>query len=153
MNVQRSLKHIGKRFNDSIFDQYGNKRPKPFGLVPNKTDFDAYNELVEYVDIMEKNLINNQQLFGKLYIYLFTEFVKHYNCTVMDDIPQKELHKLLDKDLRVLVTEAQELLNLCELESAIKNGRHKEYSPMEYSEMADNFKSMISAAITTYGKN
>ena len=86
---------------------------------PTKHDLEAYNALLKYIETKKKETIINNQLFGKLYIYLFGEFITYYNASVFDEIPQKELHKILDTDLRVLVTNLKDKLNLKDKEDYI----------------------------------
>lgn len=117
---------------------------------PTAPDIEAYNALVAYNKEQNEKTINDNQLFGKLYIYLFGQFVNYYQSTALDDIPQKELHKLLDKDLSTIVQEVTDNLNLYELKNSIEAQKHKDYKPMEYSEVAENLKIMVNGALNTY---
>ena len=118
---------------------------------PTKHDLEAYNALLKYIETKKKETIINNQLFGKLYIYLFGEFITYYNASVFDEIPQKELHKILDTDLRVLVTNLKDKLNLKDKEDyIITESSLKGFKEIEYQEIADNLKSMINAAINEY---
>ena len=120
---------------------------------PTKHDLEAYNALLKYIETKKKETIINHQLFGKLYIYLFGEFITYYNASIFDEIPQKELHKILDTDLRVLVTNLRDKLNLKEVEDyIIKEKSLKGFKEIEYEEIADNLKSMINGAISQYNK-
>ena len=120
---------------------------------PTKHDLEAYNALLKYIETKKKETIINNQLFGKLYIYLFGEFITYYNASIFDEIPQKELHKILDTDLRVLVTNLRDKLNLKEVEDyIIKEKSLKGFKEIEYEEIADNLKSMINGAISQYNK-
>lgn len=118
---------------------------------PNQGDIDAYNEIVEFIQEKQKKQIIDNQLFGKLYIYLYGEFVTYYKATAMDSIPQKELNKLLTKDLRTIVTEVTDRLNLADMELCIKQNKSiKQYNPLQYDEVAENFKVMVNSAINAY---
>jgi len=120
---------------------------------PTKHDLEAYNALLKYIETKKKETIIKNQLFGKLYIYLFGEFITYYNASVFDEIPQKELHKILDTDLRVLVTNLRDKLNLKEVEDYIIQEKSlKGFKEIEYQEISDNLKSMINAAINEYSK-
>ena len=139
MNIEKSLQRIEWRFSQG----------KEF--KPNGNDIEAYNELAEYFNQKEKQQLIDNQLFGKMYIYLFGEFVNYYNCTVMDNIPQKELHKLLDKDLRLIVEDVTDRLNNAEISACMERKGHLDgYAPMKYEEVAENLKIMVNAAINTY---
>ena len=122
---------------------------KPY--QPNELDIEAYNVIATYIEEKQKKTIVDNQLFGKLYIYLFGEFVNYYNTTVNNKIPQKELHKILDKDLRTIVDEVKDRLNAKELEVCIQNEQDlKNYKPMEYEEVATNLRIMVNDAINEY---
>lgn len=117
---------------------------------PNENDITAFNEVAEYISRKEKDNIIDNQLFGKLYIYLFGEFVNYYKATAIDTIPQQELHKLLDKNIADIVNEVKDRLNNAELEHAIKANAYDKYKPMEYEEVAENMRIMVSAALNNY---
>lgn len=121
-------------------------------FTPNQNDIEAYNDIAEYIDMKQKQQVIDNQLFGKLYIFVYREFVRHYKATVMDEIPQKELNKILARDVNSLLLEVMEDLNMFELKNAIEAKRHKDYSPMTYDEVVDNLKVMVNGAINTYTK-
>lgn len=141
MNISKSVSRLKWRFSQ------GNS------FKPNQTDIDCFNELIKYAGEKEKQQLIDNQLFGKMYIYLFTQFVKYYKCTVEDSTPQKELHKLLDKNIKQIVEEAKDDLNLNDMENIIKTEDDLEnYKPLTYDECAENFRIMINAAINTYSR-
>jgi len=132
MNVKKALERLSFRFGR------GNFRP-------NQLDVDALNELIEYVGGKEKKQLKDNQLFGKLYIFLYGEFVNYYKCTVMDNVPQKELHRVLNKDIRILVQEVADRLNMAE--TASNSGQ-----TMGYDEVAQNMQIMVNAALNTFNE-
>lgn len=132
MNVKKALERLSFRFGR------GNFRP-------NQLDVDALNELIEYVGGKEKKQLKDNQLFGKLYIFLYGEFVNYYKCTVMDNVPQKELHRVLNKDIRILVQEVADRLNMAEIAS--NSGQ-----TMGYDEVAQNMQIMVNAALNTFNE-
>lgn len=138
MNIEKQLQRIAWRFGE------GKK------FQPNQNDIEAYNDIAEYIDQKQRQQIIDNQLFGKLYIFIYREFVRHYQATVMDEIPQKELHKILARDLRLLVNEVKDDLNMFELKNSIESKRHSEYKPMTYDDVADNLKIMVNGALNTY---
>jgi len=122
---------------------------KPF--QPNQNDLEAYNTIAEFVEEKQKKEIVDNQLFGKLYIYLFGEFVNYYNTSAMDTIPQNELNRILAKDMRLLVDEVKDRMNINELEVVLKEkGDLKCYEGMSYDEVAENLRVMINGAINEY---
>ena len=140
MNIEKSLQRIGWRFGQN----------KAF--TPNAGDIQAYNELVEYHEMKKAEQVTNHKLFCKLYIFLFREFTRHYQATVMDEIPQKELHKILDREMGSLIHEVMEDLNMFELQNTIKEQRHKDYKPMTYEEVAESLNIMVAGALDNYNK-
>lgn len=143
MTPRQAIERFKWRFLES-----SKKDDKSF--IINENDVKALISISDYYENESKRQIINNQLFGKLYIYLFGEFVKHYKCTVMDDIPQKEIHKLLDKDLRTIVQDLTDSLNMHQLEIEIKEGSIKNYSDMDYSEVAENMRILINSVLNTY---
>lgn len=77
----------------------------------NQTDEDAINYIIKFANNHNEKQLQNNELFAKLYIYVYKSFLTHYNATVFDDIPQKELHKLLDKSIQHHVEEFRQALN------------------------------------------
>ncbi|MEM7487253.1 MAG: hypothetical protein AAF348_18750 [Bacteroidota bacterium] len=136
MNLKKSLERLKWRFGNNT------------NFKPNMNDVNALNEVIEYVDKKERQQLSDNQLFGKLYIYLYGEFVNYYRSNTLDPIPQKELHKLLDKDPRELIEDLKDKLNQLELEHSIKT--KSTYTPVEYDEVSDNLRVMVNAALNTY---
>ena len=121
---------------------------------PTKVDIEAFNAVKNYVVEKEKQQLIDNQLFGKLYIYLYGEFVTYYKASVMDDIPQKELHKLLDKPLKMVVESVRDRINLYEMDYHMKKNKNlKEYSELDYDELADNLRIMVNGALNEYNKD
>lgn len=116
-----------------------------------EADLKAYNCLVDFVEKKQKQSLIDNQLFGKLYIYLFGEFVNYYRSTVMDNIPQKELHRQLAKPIKQMVQEVTEKLNNIEMELILKETKSlKEYKPMSYDEVAENLRVMVNGALNEF---
>ena len=66
-------------------------------------------------------------------------------------IPQKELHKLLDKDLRLIVTEVMDKINLTDMEYHIDKEKTLEgFKNVEYDEVAENLRIMVNGALNAY---
>lgn len=67
---------------------------------PNKTDVDAFNNIVKWFNVQESKTIDNNKLFAKLYILFLTQTLRHYKASVFDlSILNTDLHKKLDTDL------------------------------------------------------
>lgn len=63
------------------------------------TDADAINTLMKFVEDKHNQQLEANELFAKVYILLYAQYLEKFKATIFDDIPQKELHKLLDKPL------------------------------------------------------
>ena len=109
-------------------------------------------ELIYNVENKEKQQLIDNQLFGKLYIFVLGEFIRYYEATPDSEIPQKELHKLLDKDLRTIVSEFVDKVNNAKLAHVTNENDLKDYTPMQYEEAATNLRVLVNAAINTYNE-
>ena len=77
---------------------------------PNEKDIEAFNKLAEYFDKQNKDIIQENLLFAKLYAYLLSELTNHYTEI---DKANKEINKILSEpiDLRIeyLLLKAKEM--------------------------------------------
>ena len=78
---------------------------------PTKTDIEALNCLIDYVDKTNKQRFRDNDLFAKLYIMVFAQFIDKYKTDIYDDIPQKELHKLINTPIEAFLVRFTERLN------------------------------------------
>ena len=76
-----------------------------------ETDIKAFESLKDYVIANQKRTANDNQLFAKLYIYLYGEFLNYYKSTVFDNIPQKELNKVLETPIEQIIESFTKQLN------------------------------------------
>lgn len=118
------------------------------GLNKYSSDYDkeCMQAVIDYVNKKQIENIVDNQLFGKLYIYLYGQFIKHYQTTVFDPIPQKELHKILDKPVRVIVQEFVDAAN----ESELYQDATGKTATWEYEQMAENLRVMVNKSLETY---
>jgi len=68
-------------------------------INPVQEDLDAYNTMLDYIQDSNKEQLSKNLLFAKLYIAVYKRTIEHYNTNILDPIPQKELHKFLDKPI------------------------------------------------------
>jgi len=87
-------------------------------FVPNKGDVEAYNTLVEYVENARKQVFRSSELYARLYVWAFRQFLQYYNSPVTNPLPQRELHKVIDKPAAQHVQEFTDFLNDQEMYSA-----------------------------------
>ena len=87
-NLDKALKRLAWRFTSKK------------GFTPNENDLNALNVLISWINRQESEAIKNNQLFAKLYIYNLNQSIRYFEASVFDDIPQKEVSKLLDLPLK-----------------------------------------------------
>lgn len=143
MTTREAIKRLGWRFSESA-----KRSDKSFRI--NQDDVKALKTIADYYESESKRQIINNQLFGKMYIYLYGEFVSYYKSGPLDTIAQNELHKLLDKPIRQIVEDVMDRLNISELENVIKTQDIKDFSPMEYEEVSINLQAMINGALNEF---
>lgn len=72
---------------------------------PTQKDVDALNTIMQFVENKHKQQINDYDLFVKLYIFVYQEFLNNHNTTVFNSVPQKELNKLLDRPIEDFIND------------------------------------------------
>ncbi len=156
--VKKALEHLEFRFTKT--------------MKPTENDIDAYNILVEFKEKQHKEQVNNNQLFGKLFIKYYIELLKYYNTTVFDSEPRKEINRILDTSIHDLIKEFVKEVNTQELYFKMRENGFKDIHPREMKEedrnkikfdikwlyekeitieeATDNLKSMINKALDRY---
>jgi hypothetical protein len=66
---------------------------------PDNNDVEALNTVFEWINHQKKETLNKNTLFAKLFIYHLTMNVRHYETTILNDFPQKDIISLLEKPL------------------------------------------------------
>ena len=82
-------------------------------------DIKAFNSIRDYFISKNSDQINDNLLFAKLYIYTYSQFLDKFNATVFDDIPQKELNKMLSMNLESFISSFTNKLNQSDLYEVI----------------------------------
>lgn len=73
------------------------------GWKSNQTDLDALNGIIEYANNEEERNFRSNPHLAKLYIYLYTEFLRYYDCTVYEPHAEKAILHILKADLATLI--------------------------------------------------
>lgn len=94
MDIKKSINRIAWRFGSN-----GNKNPFPV----NQNDIDAFNEIVRVVKDHQKQQFKQNELFAKLYIFLYMRIIAKHQATVMDTLPRKELYRVLERPIEHLI--------------------------------------------------
>jgi hypothetical protein len=120
---------------------------------PTQKDVDAYNTLYKYVkDTSEKQLKENE-LFAKLYIFLYGEFLVYYRQTVFDKTARKELNRILDTPMSEIVERFVKIANDQETfdrmkEAGIDIDKHPVLKSDEENEREKFTKEMLEPVMT-----
>ena len=89
----------------------------------NQNDIDALNCVIDYINTQDSDVVNNNLIFAKLFIYNLNQNINHYKASVFDDIPQKELSRILDMPLeRFYLSFKQSLDDNMQKRVFLKNG-------------------------------
>lgn len=89
------------------------------GWKANENDLEALNTIIDFVNNKHNAQLSNNEVAFKLYVTALSWFIDHYKTDVFDPIPQKELHKLLNKPLQPFIQRFTDKINLKALESVL----------------------------------
>lgn len=111
-------------------------------------DIKALETIMEFVEDKHKKQFNDYQLFAKLYVMVYAQFLERYNTTVFDEIPQKELHRYLEQPLERIIQRFTDKLNDSELYSLFKEiGVDMKHPALVSQAQSDKDTSKIQKAI------
>lgn len=82
---------------------------------PTQTDVEALNFIMEYANMMSKKQLTDNQLFAKLYIFAYGEYLIKHGATVFDSELRKRFNKNLARPIENLIEEFKNDLNTTEL--------------------------------------
>ena len=106
MTITKAVNHFGFKLS-----------PKNNIWKATQTDADALYTIMDFVEDQHQKQLNDHHLFAKLYIMVYAQYLEKFKATIFDDIPKKELHKLLDKPLDYFIDLFTQRLNESELYS------------------------------------
>ena len=92
IDIKNSVNWLYKRFKDARESKYSS-------FKVNESDFKTFLDVVKYIDIQREEKVAKNTLFAKMYIYHLNQLIDTYDTDVLENIPQKELSKLLDTPL------------------------------------------------------
>ena len=135
-------------------DQVGNVFFK--NIKPNRTDLESVNFMIEWVKEQKHKTIQQNELFAKLYIYTYHQFLAYYGGSIFDSIPQKELNKLVSAPLESFYAafkqklEDNAIYEIIDAKNALCEADVKrDKFPIE--DVISNLNNMITEAINRYG--
>lgn len=99
MTIEKAIEHLTRKIKGSNYS----------------TDYDkaCIDRVAEFVNNVHDGF-DDRRLFFKLYLYLYAEFIKYYREASFDKIPQKELHKILDRSTPSLIDDLVNAINMAE---------------------------------------
>lgn len=112
--IRKHLQRLVWRFTDA-----GKKPSKSFTV--NQNDIEALKGIDEYVERMEKNLFHSNELFAKLYIFMFMRVLENEKSTVYDNSARRRIGNLLSKPLEQVISDLVDSLNDSELYNWLEN--------------------------------
>lgn len=87
---------------------------------PNQTDADAFNEISKYFELHNKEIVQDNLLFAKLYAFTLSELLSYYTDV---DFANKELNKILSEPIGLRIEILQFRLKNMELQNYFKQRR------------------------------
>lgn len=81
------------------------------GWKPNEQDLESINGIIKYVNTEQERSFRSNEHLAKLYIYLYLEFLRYFDCTVYDNKPEKTIQSILKRDLCTLLEDLTYTIN------------------------------------------
>lgn len=113
MDINKAVQRLGWRF------EKASKR-SDHSFTINQNDLDALKTIDAFVVKNQKEQLQNQELFAKLYINNLTELIEHYNTSIFDPIPRRRIHGILRQSLQNLTEKLKDTLNDSEMYKLMK---------------------------------
>ena len=126
-------------------------------IKSNETDQKALDTLAEFVNNKHTKQLQDNEMFAKVYIFMYSYFLKSYNTDIYDSIPQKELHRYLDQPLEKIVERFKVKLNEKEYElqgsivhPAIGKSTSESKDVWDYETVKEHLELMINLALNEF---
>lgn len=87
---------------------------------PNQTDAEAFNEISKYFELHNKEIVQDNLLFAKLYAFTLAELLSYYTDV---DFANKEINKILSEPIELRIEILQLRLKTMELQNYFKQRR------------------------------
>lgn len=141
--VTKAIKRIGFRFSRAA--QTPNKSMRLY-----QEDVDAVKTIAGYIEENQKAQVVDNVLFAKLYIHVLGEFLTHYGCTVNEKEPQKELHRILDSPIELLIEKFKDKAHNQELNRINNVDDMINYEALTFKECMDNLNILVTEALNQF---
>jgi hypothetical protein len=103
MEIKKAIERLEWRFTEAM----KNNRI----LKINQLDLDMYNSIAEYISETQKQQLQHNEPFAKLFILVYAKMVEHYKTDVFDDAPRKAIYSLLNQPIENIIEDFRERLN------------------------------------------
>jgi len=137
-NIEKAVQRIGWRIKEKHWKC-------------NQNDLDAYNFVVNYVKKQQDIIINSNELFAKLYIHMYFQYLMSYGSDFNNPIPKSILNKELSKPIQQHIQEFYELSNevsfIKKVDSDLKNIKLEDMQKFDYDFIHDNLVKQINEVI------
>lgn len=97
-SIEKAVQRIGWRMKENHWKH-------------NEKDVEAFNQIVEYVENAQKKLYDRHELFAKLYIHMYCQYMMSYGGGIHSHVPKKKLNQELSKSTQEHILEFQDHLN------------------------------------------
>jgi len=119
MDIKKAISHWEWRLENALENNYPIK-------VSDK-DLESYNAIGKYIEQTQENQFRDNELFAKLYIYLFTKSMEFSKSNVFDNDAQNRLLNVLKMPTEKLIENLQKSMNDSEVyfqidEAKVKDG-------------------------------
>lgn len=112
MTITKAIQRIGWRFKTGL------QKDNTFSI--NENDVEALKVIDSYITQTQKQQYESNELFAKLYVFLFRQYLEKYRTTVYDNNVRKSIGEILEKPLPHLIDELRTSLNESELYTILK---------------------------------
>ena len=108
---------------------------------PNYKDVEAINNIFEWINRQKKETLKNNVLFAKLFIYFLNQNIRHYETTVLDEFPQKEITKILRTPLHLFYKAFYEDIKFNQINKLSKENTSEENDEIikQHKELLESF--------------
>ena len=111
------IMNLINHFNMKALERIGWRFSQGKAFKPNDNDINAYNELVDYYEKTSNEIYNANELFAKLYIYVYMRLLERRQATVMDKGTRKRMYDMITKPMPNIIQEFTQSLNASEFYS------------------------------------
>lgn len=98
----------------------------------NRNEKISFNTIAKFYEKNKKGNLQNNELFIKMFIFTYSKFLNHFNTTIYDDVPLKELLRLLDKPISYFIDRLTNELNEREINNNLNKYKAFQYDLQTY---------------------